>query len=63
MNWTKEIPTESGFYWFRLEEDTPTIVEVDGVEFWVFGSECLWTKEDLETFKGEFWPVKLTPPQ
>ena len=41
MNWTKEFPKESGWYWYREERGEPEPVEWDKDMPWVarFGSD------------------------
>ncbi len=66
MSWTKQLPSESGFYWYRnLELSTEMwIVEFDaeekiitwsGVEIGAGG----WWSTPIE---GRFWNEKIQPP-
>jgi len=70
--WTKTIPDDAGFYWYREHEDFPEIVEltnqtdVHGIVQPIItfsgsdlGAGGYWSR----TIDGEFWPIKLTPPQ
>lgn len=69
MSWSKELPKESGFYWWREEPtDFPQVVEFSDMDtVYKCGTEIpMWTGEQDEdsccALRGEFWPVKLTPP-
>jgi hypothetical protein len=71
MNWTKELPKEEGFYWYREEDfrermGEPAIVvfenSAEGGIIYFCGNEIGrggWWKTEIV---GEFWPEKLTPP-
>ena len=69
MSWTKDIPKEPGFYWWRRdsEDDEPTVIKVeeDLDTVYMIGTEIPYALKDGEyshAMEGEFWPVKLTPP-
>lgn len=61
--WTKELPKESGFYWYR-DNGRYEIVEFDDAEKIIMfcGDEIglggYWSEE----IESEFWPVRLLPP-
>ncbi len=69
MNWTKELPTENGFYWYR---DGSLITKISVVEFIIDGdyTRIEFTGSDFNGYfkpedcapEGEFWPQRLTPP-
>lgn len=61
--WTKEPPTEAGFYWLRQEGERDTIVRIDPLTFstWVM---FIGTDEDmLITSVGGLWYGPLQPPE
>lgn len=73
MNWTKNLPTESGFYWYRWGGSKNTeIVRMefletafpDGVRsaryFYVTGTDVFYDDTEID---GEFWPEKLVEPK
>lgn len=59
--WTKQAPTEPGFYWWKHTEDgqiVPEVIELD---------RGVWLRMDYEggffaEICGEFWPERLRPP-
>jgi hypothetical protein len=61
--WTTDLPTESGFYWWRWDaQATPEVVEWEQDMQWIChcGSEL---RTEASKHTGEFWPVKLKTPQ
>ncbi len=63
MKWTKEHPTESGFYWYR-DGKYIDVVEWDVEMEWIgfCGSDMFAAAFMGNKIVGEFWPVKLEPP-
>jgi len=75
-NWTKEAPTEPGWYWMRNARYSnadvvikkPVIVEVmpiDGVNnaWWFKTSDEHFYKEYLGTFIDGEWSERIEPPE
>lgn len=65
MNWTKDLPTEDGFYWYWEEEDdAPNVVEFDKDMGWIYftGNELARGPDLTYKIIGMFYPEKLTPP-
>lgn len=61
MNWTKQHPTQDGFYWYRdLPGAAPEILERASDVFWENGSDCMCGTE-WNPLEGEFWPERLQP--
>lgn len=62
--WTTNLPTESGFYWFKDAYERLKIVEWDQDMQWLLttGNEIPWGERVNVKITGEFWPIKLTPP-
>lgn len=68
MNWTKEHPAEDGFYWFRDENPIPAIVFYErdghmGETISYCGNEIGCGGAWSYPIEGEFWPVRIEPPQ
>jgi hypothetical protein len=64
MDWTKDKPTESGFYWFKFNDDgKETVVEVnvEGKDVFRTGSDA-WYSVDGWTEYG-FWGSRVKTPQ
>ena len=70
MNWTNELPKESGYYWYQSTWDgsRPEVVEFEiegamGTTITFCGNEIgcggIWNNQ----IDGKFWPQKITPPQ
>lgn len=65
MTWTKDRPTESGFYWYREKGDLVEVVEWD-LEFQciqVVGCDVPWGDDFGCKIEGEFWPERLEVPE
>jgi len=65
MNWTKTIPTENGFYWYREPGVEPEIAEIDNdtpTTIWLCGTDCCLSTFGVRNINGEFWPERLIPP-
>lgn len=64
MNWTQDLPTESGFYWYWEEESSPIVVEFDLEMGWIYscGNEIAQGADLTYKITGYFWPEKLTSP-
>lgn len=46
--WTKQKPTEDGFYWVKEKPDyIPYPCEINGDEIWITSSTTWWCYEDL----------------
>lgn len=60
--WTKELPKESGFYWYRY--DAWAEPEPVGWDAEMQFMECLGDDriDYDDTLTGEFWPVPMLPP-
>lgn len=61
-DWTTQLPTESGFYWYRYDPSaTPEVVEWDEDMKWM---KCVGDDRAFEgrAITGEFWPEKLKNP-
>lgn len=62
ITWTKELPTKSGFYWYRYDAgEKPEPVEWDAKEQFMerLGDDRIFYDD---TLTGEFWPVPMEPP-
>jgi len=62
-DWTTDLPTESGFYWYRDDPTaTPEVVEWDEDLRWMkfCGDDRAFERPGIT---GEFWPEKMNPPQ
>ena len=60
--WTKELPKESGFYWYRVDAQwKPEPVEWDAENQFMerLGDDRI---DYDDTLTGEFWPVPMLPP-
>jgi hypothetical protein len=63
MSWTKQHPTEDGFYWYRdLPGAKPEIMERASDCFWANGNDCMMGTE-WRPLEGEFWSERIQPPQ
>jgi hypothetical protein len=65
MNWTKELPKKSGWYWYRESYDSyHMIVEWDEDMQWFMscGNDIPVGNDMQHKITGEFWPVELLPP-
>jgi hypothetical protein len=63
MSWTKQHPTEDGYYWYRERTDlNPEVVERSLDAFWQAGSDCMAGTE-WNPLEGEFWSERLQPPK
>ena len=66
--WTKEPPTEPGWYWWRSDTDKPKILEVlwlgeQGKSLGLYvrgGSRNLYSLGDWDG--GEWWPERIKEP-
>lgn len=74
MNWTKELPKEDGFYWYRPKPtDEPRVAKwttadgclmVVGLDFVLHADSEVWGVSGwTPAISGEFWPEKLQPPK
>jgi hypothetical protein len=66
MNWTKELPTKTGYYWFRaMPPQLVTVVEIDtkGGQWLAYfpGWEIPYQKDDAGLQNAE-WFGPLEPP-
>ena len=63
MEWTKQLPAKSGFYWYR-EDDDPEVVrfDVEVPSVWRTGNDCELAEYMSKNITGEFWPVRLEAP-
>ena len=62
ITWTKKLPKESGFYWYRYDAGAePEPVEWDAGNQFVkmLGDDRIFYDD---TLTGEFWPVPMVPP-
>lgn len=62
--WTKEPPTEPGWYWFRhMKGSMHEVVMVSQFHsgLRVFGPAHDWISIDM--LHGEWWPVPIEPPE
>jgi len=62
VRWTKEPPTESGWYWYRHAlSSQPQVFEArdtkDGISIYY----DQWRPTFY--FEGEWWPEKIEPPE
>jgi hypothetical protein len=61
--WTKELPKESGEFWWRMDADT----EPEVVRFTLL-PECCWYRHEIdyplwpEGGNGLWWPERILPP-
>ena len=60
--WTKELPKESGFYWYRDPE--PQVVEFDAGDGWIYvtGRDFPSGPPFMHKIAGEFWPERILAP-
>lgn len=61
MRWTKEKPTQSGFYWVKWSDGER--VRTDVVK--ISGHFMFWTGEGIERLHGSdnlWWPVPIEAP-
>jgi hypothetical protein len=63
-SWTKERPTEPGFYWYREEDEEPQVVAWNEEMQWAerTGSSIPLFAYIEGRLEGEFWSEKLCPP-
>lgn len=63
MTWTKQLPSESGFYWMRANEYVRTVF-LARKEFSVpiIYDVGVAGAQEFES-SGEFWPVRIEPPK
>lgn len=71
MSWTKSLPSETGYYWYRecATDPAPRVAEWDmemgALQF--TGTDLMrWSDagtSGLSEIDGEFWPVKIEPPK
>ena len=59
MKWTKDLPAESGWYWFcPWMTNSPTIVKLQGaMTFWIDG-----TRFPLDALSGNWYGPLQCPP-
>lgn len=53
MKWSKKSPDKTGFYWAKVEDNKPTIIEVDAGKTWecyMFGQDYWLTKDQVKDF-------------
>jgi len=64
ITWTKSLPTEDGFYWYKEPKESSIIIWWDQEMQWITacGNDIAWGEDMMCKITGEFWPVKLTPP-
>jgi hypothetical protein len=74
MNWTKELPKEDGYYWYREDgyrKGAPQPVEWNceyqevsfvGTEIARYSESSSFSEMTIATENGEFWPEKITHP-
>lgn len=62
--WTKELPKESGFYWYRANTNSEAhIAEFNSKsQVFVFCGDDRLFGPGITELVGEFWPVRLLPP-
>jgi len=60
MKWTKERPTQSGYYWYRSKRVFPQLVEVhgDGYQRWCSGTG----RSRMDRLTGQ-WAGPIAPPE
>ena len=64
--WTREAPTEPGWYWWRDEDRTPFATEV--ISDWQDGEIKVEISNNRWDYisaldHGEWWPVPIQPPE
>ena len=59
--WTKEPPTEPGWYWWRRHSKTPDVVELkkSHLVMKMTWRGDVWYADDMQ---GEWWPDRIQEP-
>jgi hypothetical protein len=62
--WTKELPTQDGYYWYREDGEAPIVIEWEQSMQWVMrtGTDIMIGHDMTSKIDGEFWSERLSPP-
>lgn len=64
-HWTRNLPKEEGFYWYREKGSVPEVVFWEQDMQWVMkaGTDVPMGADMAHKIEGEFWSVAVFPPK